>query len=72
MVAGVYTSFCGFDPGRTHGGLFLNSILSRYITEMDVSRTKIHLDTSIPATSNSGRRAKLRVQVYVGGIDLGS
>ena len=26
------------------------------VVEMDVSRTKIHLDTSISATSNSGRR----------------
>ena len=26
------------------------------VAEMDVSRTKIHLDTSIPATSNSERR----------------
>ena len=26
------------------------------VAEMDVSRTKKHLDTSIPATGNSGRR----------------
>ena len=26
------------------------------VSEMDVSRTKIHLDTSISATSNSERR----------------
>ena len=30
------------------------------IEEMHVSRTKIHLDTSIPATSNSERRERAR------------
>ena len=31
------------------------------VSEMDVSKTKIHLDTSIPATSNSERREYLLV-----------
>ena len=54
----------GREPRKADGGIaslskftLIYSLRSELlVSDMDVSRTKIHLDTSISATSNSERR----------------